>query len=259
MRMSTGSACRAIAAALGSIVASAAVPIALASSAMPVEQQTALVQKYCAVCHTDAQRNGGLSLQHFDAAHPDPGVAAMLVSKLKAKAMGAADIPLPDQATQDALLSALSAEAVGASGWTVNRTQSPAISASIVREVPSTANGGEPDLYRLTLTCRADTHEAGMQLAWSPGVPSAGQIMYAAPDGMAPRTYKIDGTEKMGNGTGGASGPGAVDLRAIPLPARTLTIRNLFPNETVVFPVGDLDRTVRDSLSTCFAGSIARK
>jgi hypothetical protein len=40
------------------------------SDAMPVAQQNALVQKYCAVCHTDVHRNGGLSLQHFDAAHP---------------------------------------------------------------------------------------------------------------------------------------------------------------------------------------------
>jgi hypothetical protein len=64
---------------------------------MPVEQQNALLQKYCTVCHKDAHMNGGLSLEHFDAAHPDPGVAAMLASKLKAKAMGAAGIPLPDR------------------------------------------------------------------------------------------------------------------------------------------------------------------
>ena len=47
------SACRALAA--GLIAGSAAVPVALASSPMPVAQQNALVQKYCAVCHTDAQ------------------------------------------------------------------------------------------------------------------------------------------------------------------------------------------------------------
>jgi hypothetical protein len=55
---------------------------AVANGAMPAAQQNALLQKYCVVCHTDAHMNGGLSLEHFDAAHPDPGVAAMLVSKL---------------------------------------------------------------------------------------------------------------------------------------------------------------------------------
>jgi hypothetical protein len=67
---------RAVAAlAVGLIVAS---PAAVAGEAMPVPQQNALVQKYCAVCHTDTQRNAGLSLQHFDAAHADPSVAAMM-------------------------------------------------------------------------------------------------------------------------------------------------------------------------------------
>src|SRR5262249_49452564 len=50
---------------------------------MPVVQQNALVQKYCAVCHDDVHRNGGLSLQHFEASNVDPSLAAMMVSKLK--------------------------------------------------------------------------------------------------------------------------------------------------------------------------------
>ncbi len=61
----------------------------LSAEQMPVTQQNALVQKYCAVCHTDASMNGGLSFEHFDAAHADPGDAAMMVSKLKGKALGA--------------------------------------------------------------------------------------------------------------------------------------------------------------------------
>src|SRR3954454_5123804 len=52
------------------------------ASPMPVAQQNALVQKYCAVCHTDAARNGGLSLEHFDASQAAPSLAAMMVSKL---------------------------------------------------------------------------------------------------------------------------------------------------------------------------------
>src|SRR5437016_2988563 len=42
--------------------------------AMPVAQQNALVQKYCAGCHDDAHRNGGLSLQHFDASQVEPSL-----------------------------------------------------------------------------------------------------------------------------------------------------------------------------------------
>ena len=84
-----------------SIVAAwaAALPLWAANESMPAAQQTALVQKYCAVCHHDAFKNGGLSLQHFDAAQPDPGVAAMLASKLKAQAIGAAGIAPPDKGT----------------------------------------------------------------------------------------------------------------------------------------------------------------
>ena len=127
------------------VLAASLIPAAAAGDAMPASQQTALVQKYCAVCHSDAHRNGGLSLEHFDAAYPDPGVAAMLVSKLtnglspkqvtasrhdpngsatiaakmKVGAMGAAGLPVPDRATQDALVSALAADAAGYSEWTV--------------------------------------------------------------------------------------------------------------------------------------------
>src|SRR5579872_6892013 len=88
---------------------------AYAGDIMPPAQQTALIQKYCAVCDTDASMNGGLTLEHFDAAKVDPSLAAMLVSKLKGKALGAAGLPLPEKATQDALEAALTAESAGAS------------------------------------------------------------------------------------------------------------------------------------------------
>ena len=50
---------------------------------MPAAQQNAVVQKYCGSCHSDALMYGGLSVEHFDAVHSEPSLAAMLVSKLR--------------------------------------------------------------------------------------------------------------------------------------------------------------------------------
>src|SRR5437667_12302029 len=116
-----------------------------AADLMPPAQQNALVQKYCAVCHTDTAKNGGLSLEHFDAAQAPPSLTAMLLSKLtgggllktareadsnasaaafvdkkmRSGAMGAAGIPIPDKATIDALIHAFSVASAGAMDCTV--------------------------------------------------------------------------------------------------------------------------------------------
>jgi len=241
-----------------------AVPAAVASGGMPVAQQNAVVQQYCAVCHNDAKPTGGLSLEKFDATSPDPGVAAMMVSKLKAGAMSAAGISQPDRTTLSALIAALSAEAIGAGGWTGTRTQDPAtqspvLTASVVQEVPSATNAREPDLYRLTLTCHLDTHEGEMQLAWAPGdVPQTGGTMSAAVDGTAPSTYTVNEGEGAAILYATNQNSGAPKF-AVPLPAQTLTIRNVFPGETVVFPFGGLNQTVRQALATCFTGSSANQ
>ena len=231
---------------------------ALACATMPASRQNELVRTYCTVCHTDAARNGGLSLEHFDAANPDPGVAAMLASKLKGKAMGASGKHLPDRATQDALLEALTAEGARAGEWFVTLTTGPrpVLSASIVRTAASAASEGEPDLYRLTLTCHPGSHDGEIQLAWSPGVPPQGQPLSAVIDGGQRLEYRVEGMEKMGNGGTVMSGPGALILNAdrpLPLSARTLTVSGLFPGGKVEFPFGDMPGPARQPLSSCFA------
>jgi hypothetical protein len=245
----------------------------MAGDTIPVPQQNALVQKYCAVCHTDAARSGGLSLEHFDAAKPDPGVAAMVLSKLNGGAIGAAGLQRPDDDTIQAWIRATSAQAVGANRWSFDRTEDAAtkatvISAGIVREVSSADHAGVPDYYRLTATCRADTREGEMALAWSPDVPKEGQALAVFADGRPLPGRQIGEREPMGGGMAGSSGPGAVILYAtgknsgaatvaMALPAHTLTIRDVFPQETVVFPFDELTPTERQALSVCFSGSVA--
>ncbi len=107
-------------------------------------------------------------------------------------------------------------------------------------------------MFRLTLTCNADSQQGGMQVAWSPGVPKSGQVISAAVDGGAPVAYKIEGVEKMGNGQAGDSGPGSVQL-GLPLPAKQLAVSNIFGDETVLFPFDGLPESARQGLSVCFA------
>ncbi len=109
-------------------------------------------------------------------------------------------------------------------------------------------------MYRLILTCRIDTHDGEIQLAWANGVPEEGQPIAVAIDGSAPITHKAEGGRKQGNGV---NGPGATVLYPaipnLPLPSRSLTVRNVFPNETPVFPFDTLTASVRQNLAACFS------
>lgn len=255
-----------------------------ASDAMPAAQQNSLVRKYCAVCHTDAARNGGLSLEHFDAAHVAPSLAAMMVSKLtsgiplatvkasvsdpsaaarvarkmKSGAMSAAGIPIPDNATINALISALASETTGADEWFVNRTQdpdtkAPMLTASILREVPSAKTVDEASMYRMVVTCNAATRQGEMQLSWAPG-PRLGTLS-AIVDGEATFTYKVESAKTMGAAISLYESGKDFQTPAMVLPMQTLGVNDFFPNESVEFPFEGLTQTTRQSLAACFKES----
>ncbi len=222
-------------------------------AAMPAAKQNALVQQYCTVCHTDAAMNGGLSLQHYDAATRDPTLAAMIVSKLNAGAMGAAGNGVPDKAAQEAWLASTKEQAVGAEEWFVSR-EDGLVSASIIREMPSRRpDVKEKPIYRVRIACNTLSGGGRMELTWSPQ-PQTGRLMTASADSDAPVEYKIEGKESMGNGGTVQSGHASVLLSGgkLGFPNHFLTVRELFPGETIEFPFSDIDQKTRTELHSCF-------
>jgi hypothetical protein len=223
---------------------------------MPAAEQNALVMKYCAVCHTDAAMNGGLSLQHYDAAKRNPGLAAIMLTKLNNGAMGAAGNGVPDKGAQQAWIDSTREQATGAREWFVNR-EDGVVSASIIREVPPRKPGSaDAPVYRLTMVCSPSTGVGEMQLTWSPE-PQTGRTMTASVDGNAPIEYKIQGKESMGNGGTVETGHASVLLSSgksakLALPSRSLTVRELFPGETVEFPFSEIDQKTHAELRKCF-------
>ena len=222
---------------------------------MSTSQQNALVGKYCAVCHTDAANNGGLSLEHYDASRVDPPLAAMLLSKLRNGAMGAAGLGVPDKETQAAWVAATRAQASAAESWTVIRSEAlgsrrSTLTASIVRRVLPRKPDADAPVYRLVVACESMSGQGTIQLAWSPE-PQTNRTFLVSADGHASVTRTVTGQEKMGNGTASMAGRAAVTL-GVPLPKLSLTIADLFPAESVVFPLDALDRDTSRQLAVCF-------
>src|SRR5262249_17520464 len=150
--------------------------------------------------HDDIHRNGGLSLQHFDAANLEPSLAAMMVSKLKSGAIGASGQPKPEPVIQQALLDALVMRSARATDWILTRASDPTsktgrLSEGIVRQSPSTG-----EVYRLNLTCDPDRHEGELQLSWSPDPGKSGREVRVTVDGNPQSGYLVEGQESMGNG-----------------------------------------------------------
>jgi hypothetical protein len=275
--------------ALGGLVAAGA----FAGETMSVAQQNAMVQTYCAVCHTDASMNGGVSLQHFNAASAPPSLKAMMLSKitggalletvqaapnkedaaefvgkrLKTGAMAASGVPEPDIATIAAFAYSLAAGSARANEWTVERRQdSPAnvatVTASILREVPSAKKPGSAESYRLIVACNAATRQGTMQVAWSPAA-QTGKLA-ASVDSKAQVSYLVEGMEKMGDGKGGVTkGLAAIYISdantSLALPAKSLAVSDLFPGDVVTFPFANLPRGARKELAECFPARTASK
>ena len=164
---------------------------------------------------------------------------------------------MPGKAAQQAWLESTREQAAGAREWFVS-SEDGLVSASIVREAPPRKPGStDAPLYRVRMVCRSSMGVGEMQLTWSPQ-PQTGRTMTVSVDGNAPVEYKIEGTESMGNGGTAQTGHASVLLSSgrggkLGLANQSLTIRELFPSETVEFPFSGLDQKARAELRQCFS------
>ena len=90
----------------------AAKPAPIAShapAAPPAADLNATVKRYCATCHSDARKTGGLSLASFDVAQAakNAEIAERMIRKLQAGFMPPPLAPRPDAETYAALVSAI--------------------------------------------------------------------------------------------------------------------------------------------------------
>ena len=85
--------------------------LVLAQAAAPAESLEEFVSDYCLSCHNDVSRTGGISLETFDAAHPETAaeVAEKMVRKLDAGMMPPSFAPQPEAGTAEAFATALAA------------------------------------------------------------------------------------------------------------------------------------------------------
>jgi hypothetical protein len=71
------------------------------ATTMTLEQQTALINKYCVGCHNDQNKSGHMSLSELDLAHPEknPELVEKVIRKTRVGLMPKAGSPRPDMET----------------------------------------------------------------------------------------------------------------------------------------------------------------
>ncbi len=86
-----------------------AMAVGHSAAGLPVEQQNALVKQYCATCHSDRGKAGGLTLASFDAGavvdHPE--VTEKIIRKMRAGMMPPAGARRPEPAVIESLVTTL--------------------------------------------------------------------------------------------------------------------------------------------------------
>lgn len=266
-----------------------------AESSFPItdislSEQNAMIENYCVICHLDTAMNGGLSLEHFDAATVSPPLATILVSKFTTgvpledilkpeldtqiveeielgKRFGApsvmdiAGLPLPTDGEINGFIMAMAQRTNDAERWHIIE-DGEKISADIVRvtSFPVREDQGERDLtYRLVLTCDAASGDGEMLLTWSP-VPANGNLEVIV-DSNPPLEFVIDEQEAMANGDSGTSAPSSVVLAGLrqndghpglSMPRSRLQIKGPLPTEQVEFSFDDLWESEPGLLNACF-------
>jgi len=131
-----------------------------AQAGLSVADQNEITRTRCAVCHTDAKPLGGLSLEHFDAANPDPAIARMMLVKIKDDgAINAAGKPMPPADVYDAFVNALASYAARPPAdprWTVELAAYPGRGHPVVTARAAFASGS------VVFTCNGATRHAAI-------------------------------------------------------------------------------------------------
>ena len=84
-------------------------PPAPAAAIMTIESQRALINQYCAGCHNDAAKTGGMTLTSLDLAHPEQNaeLAEKVIRKLRAGMMPPPGLKRPEIEQSKAFTAAL--------------------------------------------------------------------------------------------------------------------------------------------------------